>query len=327
MAGELAKQRRAALALWLALAAPHAAAQAYPDRPVRMVVPFTAGGTLDVVARTLVAPVSAQLGQTLIVDNRAGANGVIGDETVARAAPDGHTMLMTTSAIAINPSINRKLPYDVVKDFAPVTPVGRGAGYFVLLHPSVPAKTVQELIALAKKGDAPMSYASAGVGNTLHLVAEVFLHHAKIRMLHVPYKGAGPATNAVLAGEVQMLVAPPTVTLQHVKNGRLRAVGFTAKSRWSFLPDVPTMVEAGLRDFHYEPGWMGWFMPARTPEARVERMHAAFVAAAQNPAVRDAMVAAGYEPWGMPPREFRGFVAQEVKRYAEVVRIAGVKPE
>jgi tripartite-type tricarboxylate transporter receptor subunit TctC len=300
------------------------AADTYPTRPIRLVAPFPAGGTADVVARTVTNEVGQQLGQPFVLDNRAGANGIIGTDTVAKAPPDGYTLLHVTASLVINPHIYRKLPYDALKDLDAVTNVVVGAGYLVLVHPSVPVSSVPELVALAKKGK--LSYSSPGVGNTLHLAAELFNVRAGVKMLHVPYKGVAPAMNAVMGGEVQATFMPATISLGNVKAGKLKAVAFTGASRWSVLPDLPTVNEQGV-DYELSGGWHGWFAPAKTPSAILTRLHQHVKKALQLARVREAMQTGGYEPDGRSPAESRKFVRAEYDRYGEMVRVANVPKE
>ena len=297
----------------------------YPARPVRMVVTFTAGGTPDAIARIVVGQMERQLGQSFVVDNRAGANGIIGTDIVAKAAPDGYTLLHVTGSLVINPRLYRTLPYDVFRDLEPVTNIVLGDGYLLLVHPSVPAQSVMELVALAK--NKPLSYGTPGIGNTLHLATELFNVRAGTQLLHVPYKGVAPALNSLLAGETQVIFIPPTIAVQHVKTGKARALGFTGSKRWSFMPEVPTIMEAGVPDFEITGSWHGWLAPAKTPPAVIARIHAEAKKALQVPRVRDFLVAGGYEPDGSTPEEFRKFLKKESARYAEAVRAAGIKPE
>ena len=298
-------------------------AEAYPTRPIRLVAPFVAGGTADVLARQVANEVGSQMGQTFVIDNRAGANGIIGTDTVAKAQPDGHTLLHVTASFVINPHIYARLPYDIWKDFAPVTNVVLGTGYLLVVHPSVPAASVKELIALAKK-TGKVSYSSPGVGNTLHLAAELFNVRTGVKLLHVPYKGVAPAMNAVVAGEVQTTFIPPTISLGLVKTGKLKAIAFTGTTRMPGLPDLPTMKEQGVENLELTGSWHGWFAPAKTPPAILARLHQEVRKALQVPRVREAIVTGGYEPDGSSPAAFRKFLRTESDRYAEMVRIAGV---
>mgnify|MGYP003340164290 CR=1 FL=1 len=299
-----------------------AQAQQYPARPIRLIVPFAAGGTADVIARSVTNEAGAQFGQPFVLDNRGGANGIIGTDLVAKAPPDGHTLLHVTASFVINPNTYTSLPYDIFRDFEPVSNLVLGTGYLLVLHPAVPANSVKELIALAREGK--VSYSSPGVGNTLHLAAELFSVRAGVKLLHVPYKGVAPAMNAVLAGEVQATFIPATIALALVKAGRAKAVAFTGASRFAGLPQLPTMGEAGVPNLELSGSWHGWFTPAKTPSGVVARLHQEVAKAMHVPRVRDAIVAGGYEPDGRSPAEFRKFLRVEYERYAEMVRIAHV---
>lgn len=299
-----------------------AQAQTYPTRPIRLIVPFAAGGTADVIARGVGNEVGAQFGQPFVLDNRGGANGIIGTDIVAKAPPDGQTLLHVTASFVINPSTYTKLPYDIFRDFEPVTNVVLGTGYLLVLHPAVPANSVKELIALAREGK--VSYSSPGVGNTLHLAAELFGVRAGVKLLHVPYKGVAPALNAVLAGEVQLTFIPATTALGLVKAGRAKTVAFTGATRFAGLPQLPTMAEAGVPNLELTGSWHGWFAPAKTPAAVVSRVQQEVARALQVPRLREAMIAGGYEPDGKSPAEFRKFLRVEHDRYAEMVRVANV---
>jgi tripartite-type tricarboxylate transporter receptor subunit TctC len=301
-----------------------AGAQDYPSRPIRLVLGFPAGGTPDALARTVATQVESQLNRNIVVDNRSGANGIIAAEIVAKAPPDGYTILFSPPALIIN-QIIAKTPYDVLKDLVPVANVGLGEGSLLVVNPSVPAKTV-ELVALAKK-DKPLTYGTPGIGNTQHLVTEMFSLKAGIRMTHVPYKGLPPAVTGVLSGEVNVLFAPPAIIVQHIKAGRLRVLGFTGAKRWPLMPEVPTISEAGVTGFQTSGSWQGWFVPARTPVDIVAKLNSEVIKAVQVPKVRDFIRQAGYEPDNASPAEFRKLIASDFKRYAEVVRAAGIKSE
>ena len=302
------------------------AAQAYPTRPIRLVAPFPAGGTADVLARQVSMEVSAALGQPFVVDNRAGANGIIGTDTVAKAPPDGHTLLHVTASFVINQHIYRKLPYDVFRDFEPVANLVLGTGYLLLVNPSVPVSSVKDLIALARN-TGKVSYSSPGVGNTLHLAAELFNVRSGVKLLHVPYKGVAPAMNAVVSGEVQTTFMPATIAVPMVKSGKLKAIAFTGSSRWSAMPELPTMKEEGVPNLELTGSWHGWFAPAKTPSAVLARLHAEVRKSLQVPRLREAIIAGGYEPDGRGPAEFRKFLRQEYERYGEMVKVANVPRE
>ena len=302
-------------------------AQKYPTRPVRVVIPFPPGGNVDVFGRVLWPQVEKALGQTVVIDNRGGANGILGSHIVASATPDGYTMLHVSFSFAVNPSIRKKMPFDVVKDFAPVTDVALGTGYLMVAHPKIPAKTVKELIALAKEQPGKIRYSTAGVGNGQHLTGALFASKAGIDLLHVPYKGGGPAVTAVLGGEVQLHFPAPAVGIPHVKSGRLRGLGFTGTRRLTSLPDVPTIGEAALPGFVADAGWHGVFAPAKTPPAIVKMVQEAIRGALQMPHVRDHFVNNGYDPQGHTPAEWAKLFRADLKRYAEITRIAKIEPQ
>ncbi|HEX9686306.1 MAG TPA: tripartite tricarboxylate transporter substrate binding protein [Burkholderiales bacterium] len=302
-------------------------AQKYPTRPVRVVIPFPPGGNVDVFGRVLWPQVEKALGQTVVIDNRGGANGILGSHIVASATPDGYTMLHVSFSFAVNPSIRKKMPFDVVKDFAPVTDVALGTGYLMVAHPKIPAKTVKELIALAKEQPGKVRYSTAGVGNGQHLTGALFASKAGIDLLHVPYKGGGPAVTAVLGGEVQLHFPAPAVGIPHVKSGRLRGLGFTGTRRLTSLPDVPTIGEAALPGFVADAGWHGVFAPAKTPPAIVKMVQEAIRGALQMPHVRDHFVNNGYDPQGHTPAEWAKLFRADLKRYAEITRIAKIEPQ
>ena len=303
------------------------AEQPYPSRAIRVVVPFSPGGTPDVIARVLAPQMERELGQSIVIDNRAGANGIIGTEIVARAAPDGYTLLKTPTSLIVNTLFYKKLPYDIERDFVPITNTASAQGYLLLVHPAVQANTVEEFVALAKKRPAEMPFGSPGLGNSLHLAHEYFNVRSGIRMVHVPYKGLGPAFNALLAGEVSSVVMAPTIALQQIKAGKVRPLAFTGARRWPQLPEVPTMVEAGLAGFHLEAGWFGWFAPSGTPLPIVRRLNAEIRKALLVPQVNDFITGGGYDVVGSSPAEFRAFLREDIKRYAEIARASGIQPE
>jgi tripartite-type tricarboxylate transporter receptor subunit TctC len=302
-------------------------AQNYPTRPVRVIIPFPPGGNVDVFGRVLWPQVEKELGQTVVIDNRGGANGILGSDIVANATPDGYTLLNTSFAFAVNPFIVRKMPFDVVKDFAPVTDVALGTGYLMVAHLKFPANTVKELIALAKQQPGRVRYSTAGVGNGQHLAGALFAERAGIDMLHVPYKGGGPAVIAVIGGEVQIHYPAPGVGIPHVKAGRLKGLGFTGNKRLTALPDVPTVAEAAIPGFFADAGWHGVFAPAKTPPAVVKKVQEAISRALQARHVRDHFLNNGYEPQGHTPAEWAKLFRADLKRYAEITRIAKIEPQ
>lgn len=298
--------------------------QAWPARPIRLVVPFPPGGATDANARVIAKEMENALGQPLVIDNRGGANAIIGSDIVAKAAPDGYTLMHISVAFAINPSTHKKLPFDTSRDFTPITNPIVGQGSLLAVNPAVPAKSVTELIALAKKQK--LTFASPGVGNVLHLIAAGFSQRAGIEMLHVPYKGAGPALTALLGGEVQVMVVPPVIAVPHIKSGRLRPLGYSGAKRLPVIADVPTIGEAGLPGFQMDTGWHAWFAPAKTPAHVVTRIYDAIAKALQVSAVREFLLAGGYEPTADPPATFQKNFQNDLKRWGDLVQAAKIEP-
>ena len=320
-------RRTALLGSLSGLALPKGAwGQAYPSRAIRIVVPFAAGAP-DTIARIVGQQLHAQTNQPVVIDNKPGANGTLGAQEVVKSPPDGYTVLVVSSSFAVNPSIYRRLPYDPLADLEPVTNICLTEGYFLVVHPSVPAKTVQELIALGKKPDSKLSYGSPGVGNGLHLAGALFNAKAGLDMAHVPYRGAGPAIQDLIAGQIQAMFVTTPLGLQHIQSGALRPLGYTNAKRAPFLPDVPTMQEAGMPGFVLDGGWYGMFAPARTPADIVERLHREVQTALKAPDVLSRFKPLAVEPVGSPPAEFKPYVAAQIKMYAELVKLAGIEPQ
>jgi tripartite-type tricarboxylate transporter receptor subunit TctC len=301
-----------------------AAAQTYPARAVRVIVPAGSGGP-DVVGRIVAAKLTEQMGQTFFVENHPGANGIVGADIVAKAAPDGYTLMVYSSGLISNKSLYKKLPYDTDRDFAPISNLVDNGGLFITVNPSVPAKTLKELIDLAKQPGSHLAYSTPGVGNTWHVATEVFNHYAGTKLIHVPYKGGGPAAAALASGEVQVMLSSPAPVMQYAKNGKARVLAYTGKKRAASLPDVPTTAEAGLPSFQVDGGWFGMFAPANTPAAIIDRLNKEVRTALTDPAVVKRLEGLGVTPAPTTPDEFRKFLAEETAKYAEYVRVAGVQ--
>jgi tripartite-type tricarboxylate transporter receptor subunit TctC len=300
-------------------------AQAYPVKPVRVVVPSSAGGGTDIVARIIAPELSKRLGQQVIIDNRPGAGTMIGIEVAAKSAPDGYTLLMGLSTLAINSALYKKVPYDPVRDFAPVTQAVSSAS-IIVVHPSVPAKTVKELIAFARARPGQMNYASAGTGTYPHMTMELFLSMAKLKMVHIPYKGTGPAMIDMLAGHTAVMAATVLTGMPQIRAGRLRPLGITSAARSAVAPEIPTISEAGLPGFE-SVQWYGMLAPAQTPKEIVSRLHAEMVRILQQPEVKERFAGDGADPVGNTPEEFSRYIQSELVKWSKVAREAGIKPE
>ena len=313
----------AAVALLASLCCGHASAQTYPTKPIRMIVPWPAGGGTDIVARTVAQRMSEALPHQVLVDNRPGAAAIIGTELAAKAAPDGYTLLMgNLGPNAANQSLYRKLPYDCVRDFAPVSHVA-SAPYIAVVHPSVPARTVAELIALARSRPGKINFGSGGIGSPPHLAAELFASMAKIRMEHIPYKGGAAHTAALVGGEVDLTLNSPLEVLPHVRSKRLRALGVGTSKRIALAPEIPTIAESGLPGYEFAV-WWGVLSPANTPSDIVSRVHAEVVKALQAPNVRERLNGQGAVIIASTPGEFAKFIQSEVQKWARVVKEAGI---
>ena len=297
----------------------------YPERPVRIVVPYAAGGATDAVARIVGQRMSQDLGQPVVIDNRPGADGNIGAELVAKAAPDGYTILMgDVGNLTMGPAVRKSTPYDAIRDFAPITQLV-SAPNILAVHPSVPAQNFREFIAYAKANPNKLSYASSGTGGSAHLAGELLKRATGIEMVHVPYKGASAALTDVLRGDVQVIFGL-SVVLPHVKDGKLRALAMTGPRRSSFLPDVPTIAEMGFPGFE-ATAWYGLLAPAGTPKPIIARLHAVALNALETPDVRERLEAAGNELIGSTPEEFAAYIRSEKKKWSEIVDAAGIRVE
>ena len=322
MKASVCRLRRALVAIALSLAAGAATSQGYPAKPVRLVVPFAAGGVVDTTARLLAPKMSEALGQPLVIDNRAGAGGNVAADFVAKAPPDGYTLLITTHGHAISPGLYKQLPFDAVAGFAPITQIA--SSFLVLVaNPQVPAASVRELIELARAKPGKLNYGSTGLGAPPHLVGELFRQTTAIDIIHVPYKGDAPMYQALLAGEVDFGFGPLGNAIQHIRSGKLRALGMTNPQRSAAIPDVPTMVEAGVPGFELT-GWLGLFAPAGTARAVVERLYAGMRETIASPQVSERFPALGYEPVGSPPDEFAARYRRDVALYTRIIRDARI---
>jgi tripartite-type tricarboxylate transporter receptor subunit TctC len=295
---------------------------AYPGRPIRVVLASPSGSSPDLIARAVTREAERYLGQNFIIDNRAGANGIIAAGIVGNAAPDGYTVLHTAPGFLLNSLVHKKLPYDVRNDFIPVTRIASGVGYLMLVHPQLPVHSVKEFIALAKQKS--LTYSSTPVGGATQLTAELFNLGAGLQVRHIPYRGGSDSINALLAAEVDVTFSPPTGTLAHVQGGRLRALGFSGARRYQRLPDVPLISEVGVPGYTVDFAWNAWFVPAKTPPVIVNRLQAVVSAALKAPKILDFLDAAAFYPVGSTPEEFRIFVDAELKRFTQILRDAKV---
>jgi len=315
---------RTVFALLSLMAAPLAAqAQSWPNRPIHFIVPFPAGGSTDIAARVVGEYLSRVFGQQVVVENKSGANGNIGMEMVAKSAPDGYTLMVISPEFTINPSLQANVPYDAIKDFAPIVRIVYGQ-YFLAARSTLAASTVKELIALARAAPGEVRYASSGNGSANHLAGELFKMMAGVDMVHVPYKGSGPAVTALLSGEVQVEFGSTTAILPHIKSGRAKALAVTALKRSPIAPQVPTVAESGLPGFEVT-GWYGFLAPARTPVAIINRLNNEVNRVL--PDLRDRYAELGTELAGGSSREFAAFIKSEIDKWAKVVKASGAKPD
>jgi tripartite-type tricarboxylate transporter receptor subunit TctC len=314
----------AALIAGAAAALPQlASAQAYPSKPVRMIVPWPPGGGTDIVARTVAHKMSEIMGQQVFIDNRPGAAAIIGTEAASKADPDGYTLLMgNLGPNAANAALYKKLPYDVVRDFVPISLVAT-APYIMVVHPSVKANSVKEFIALAKNNPGKLNFGTGGIGSPPHLATELFLMLSGIKMEHIPYKGGAAHTTALVAGQVQLTLNSPLEVLPHARNGRLRALAITTAQRSDIAPELPTLAEAGVPGYEFLV-WWGLFAPAGTPGDLAAKLHGHTVAALNAPEVRERLIKLGANVVGSTPEEFGAYIKSEVEKWTKVVQDANL---
>ncbi len=320
--------RRLFLTAMAAIACLHGAAfaQAFPAKPVRIVVPFPPGGGTDIGTRILAQKLSEAWGQSVVIENKGGAAGIVGTEFVAKAAPDGYTLMMgNIGTHAINVSLYKKLPYDPVRDFAPISHIA-GLPLFLLVHPSVPANSTTDLVALLKSRPGQFDYSSSGSGGSMHVAAELFKSMAGVRIVHIPYKGGGPAVADLLAGQVKISFATVLETLGHVKSGRVRALAVTSSRRSLAAPEFPTVAESGLPGYE-STSWLALFAPAGTPREIVARVSADAARVMNTPEVRERFVAQGADPIGSTSEQLAAVLARDIAKYAKVMRDSGTQPE
>jgi tripartite-type tricarboxylate transporter receptor subunit TctC len=307
-------------------AAPAALAQSYPARPVRIVVPFPPGGGTDIGTRIIAQKLQESWGQPVVVENKPGAAGIVGTEMVAKAAPDGYTLIMgNIGTHAINISLYKKLSYDPVKDFAPISQVA-GLPLFLLVHPSIPVNSVKELIALARAKPGELNFSSSGAGGSMHVAAELFKNMTGVNMVHIPYKGGSPAVADLLSGQVALSFATVLETLSHVKSGRVRALAVTSAARSIAYPELPTVAEAGVPGYE-SISWLGLFAPAGTPGDIVNRISSDVQRVIRLPEVKERLLAQGAEPIGTSPEQFALALRSDIAKYARIIRESGYKTE
>jgi tripartite-type tricarboxylate transporter receptor subunit TctC len=298
-------------------------AQAFPDKPVRLVVPYSAGGSTDLISRALGHKLSEMWGQTVVIDNRPGGSTIIATDIVADSAPDGYTLLVTTTSFSIVPSLTDKLPYDPAKDFEPITLVNT-TPLVLVVNPGVPAKSVKELIALAKARPGELNFGSAGSGGSNHLAGELFNVMAGVKIVHVPYKGNAPALNDLVGGHVDIVFNGLTSAVPLIKAGRLRPLAVTSLTRADALPDVPTLDELGLKGFQ-ATAWNGLSAPAGTPKSVIARINADVVKVLHSPELVERLKAEGSDPVGNSPEQFTAFLREETAKWSKVIKFAGIE--
>ena len=299
---------------------------AYPERPIRLVVPVAPGGAVDVVGRITAQKLGGYLGHNVVVDNRPGANYIIGTEVVSKAPADGYTLLTTAGGHTINPVVYKKLPYDTFRDFTPISHICNSSGLVIVVHPSVPIQTLQQLIDFARANPGKMIYVSAGWGNSTHIAGEMFQAMANVKLTHVPYRSAGPAISDLIGGQVPLMFGPSPVVVPLVQAGRLRPLAFTGLKRTPQLPNVPTVDEAGIKGYE-STGWYGLYGPRGMPRPIVDKLNAAVRQMVQSQDVRDRFTALNLEPVGSTPEEFAKFLKEDYERYVVVAKAANIQPQ
>ena len=303
-----------------------AAAQTYPAKPIRIVVPFPAGGPTDIVSRTIAPKLSEALGQPVVIDNRAGAGGVNGTEQVTKSAPDGYTLVMgTIGGLAVSMSLHPNRGYDTLRDLAPITQ-SVSVTNILVLHPSVPAKSVKELLAIARSQPGRLNYASAGSGTAPHLAGELLKMMGKVNIVHIPYKGSAPALTALLSGEVDLNFENTLIVMPHIKSGKVRAIAVTGAQRSKLVPELPTIAEGGLPGYNAS-GWYGLLAPAATPKEIVARLNTEVVRILRLPDVVERLSGLGAEPAGNTPEQFTAFIRAEIEKWAKLVKAANMKAD
>jgi tripartite-type tricarboxylate transporter receptor subunit TctC len=312
-------------AILSALVSSAVSAQQYPAKPVRIIVPFGAGGPADIYARYLAQRLSEPMGQSFVIDNRPGAGSIIGTDVVAKSPPDGYTLLLMSNTHTVNESLVPKKPFALMKDFAPIAPINY-SDLVMVVHPSVPARSIREFIALAKAKPSGMNYASSGTGTPYHMAGELFKAMAGVQIVHIPHKGSGEARTSVMSGQVEMMLDAITTMAPMVKGNRVRALGTTGLKRSSVLPDIPTVSEAGVKDYEATI-WLGLMAPAGTPKPVIDRLNAEIEKVVTRPDVKKAWNEQGAEPMAMNAAEFEKYLNADIAKWAKIVKISGAKPD
>jgi tripartite-type tricarboxylate transporter receptor subunit TctC len=324
MTHKAAQQRGARLVagLVLAFSCGHALAQDFPTRPIRLIVPQSAGGSTDLIARLLAQKMSETLGQTIVVDNRPGAGSVNGTETAAQAAPDGYTLLTVAASFTITPALHKKLPFDSVRDFAPISQVAT-LPHLLIVHPSVAVKSVKDLIAIAKAKPGDLNVATSGIATSTHLAAELFMYMTGTKMVTVPYKGGSPSMTAMLAGQCQVNFAAMSTAIPYARSGKVRAIAVSSAKRSIAAPEYPTIAEAGVPGYEHS-SWVGLLAPAKTPPAIVSKLNSGAVKAAESPDTKQYLLKFGMEPVGSTSAEFATVIKTEIAKWQKLVKAAGI---